>query len=121
MPIAPVADVPDRLPLPIRDAVGLLHREADIHQRPPGKAVGFILLEFPDLVGEGLRPLLLFGEVGSLSTSLGNAVARNDLGPKMDKINDTLDDMADLIKKLPPGIGKEINGAARAGKRRAAA
>lgn len=63
----------------------------------------------------------LFGQVGSLSASLGNQVAQADIGPKIDKTNATLDEIAHLLKLLPPGIGKEINGAARAGKRRSAA
>lgn len=69
----------------------------------------------------------LFGQVGSLSNQLGSQVARNELGPKMDRVGDRLDDVRAELKKtnrllanIPKETGREINGSVRHGQRSAA-
>lgn len=61
----------------------------------------------------------LFGQVTSLSNSLGNAVAKNDLGPEIRNVANRIDKLGDKLDKLPKDIGREINHASSRGRRNA--
>jgi hypothetical protein len=54
----------------------------------------------------------LFGEVSSLGSQLGTAVAQNDIGPKVDETNKLLTKAVKRLEFLADDIGKELNGAA---------
>lgn len=48
----------------------------------------------------------LFGQVSSLGSQLGSAVATNDFGPNIDRVGDKIDGLTAEIKKLPKEISK---------------
>lgn len=60
----------------------------------------------------------LFGDVQSLSGQLGNSVARDVLGPKLDRMNDRLRDVESAIKQVGRDVGRELNGAVSTSGRR---
>lgn len=63
----------------------------------------------------------LFGQVGSLSQRFGSAVAENDPNyAELLKQTNRLERIEKALDKLPKNIGKELNGAVRAGSRAAA-
>ena len=61
---------------------------------------------------QALDAAALFTDIGNLGSQLGNDVARNVLGPKIDKTNDKLDQIRDAIKALGGNKNKGGNGKA---------
>ena len=59
----------------------------------------------------------LFGEVSSLGSQLGNAVAQNDMGPRIDETNRQLSQVNAQLAYLADDIGKALDGAASKARR----
>jgi phage-related protein len=53
----------------------------------------------------------LFGSVNDLSSRLGNQVASNQYGPKLDRLEDRLSDIHKAIKLVGRDLGRELNAA----------
>lgn len=67
--------------------------------------------------GQARADAALFGNVQSLSNQLGAKVARNDLGPKIDRTNKRLEQIEAAIKRIGKDVGREVSGASAAGHR----
>lgn len=61
---------------------------------------------------DALEAQALFGDVQSLSGQLGNAVAREKLGPKLDGLRDELRDVRRAIKHIGDDVARALNNTA---------
>lgn len=68
--------------------------------------------------GQAQSAAALFNDIGSLSNQVGKGVAKEVLGPKLDRANQELRDIKHLLSTLHKKIGNEVNGAVSDGHRR---
>lgn len=65
-----------------------------------------------ELAGMGqagaLSTASLFGDVTSLGAQLGNAVAKNDFGPNIDRVGDKIEELRKEVKNAPKENAKEL-------------
>lgn len=80
---------------------------------------GALILELAGSKSQAQQAQSVFGEVQSLSASLGNQVARADIGPKIDATNRRLERIERALDRLPKSFGNELKAQVGHGQRSA--